>query len=223
VTTVDELVGRFTEASNTTLLARAEGRLVIYKPTAGNRPLWDFDVDTLAAREVLTFEVAAAMGLDVVPRTVLGDGPLGPGAVQEYVDADEAFDPLALVRSGADDLWPVAVLDLVTNNADRKLGHLLRDRSSGGLRAIDHGLTFHHEDKLRTVLWCFAGVAIPADLCAGLERLRSALESGLAGRVSVAIGPDDAAALSARVDHLLADPVHPGPPTDRPPVPWPPY
>lgn len=221
--TVDELVGRFTAASNATLLGKAGGRLVVYKPTAGNRPLWDFDVATLAAREVLTFEVATAMGLEVVPETTLGDGPFGPGAVQAYVEVDESFDPLPLVRAADDRLWPVAVLDLVVNNADRKLGHLLLEEASGRLRAIDHGLTFHVEDKLRTVLWGFAGRPLPPALQDGLRLLRAALDDGLSRRVGELIGTAEADVLSDRVDTLLRHPVHPDPPGDRPPIPWPPY
>jgi hypothetical protein len=223
VTTVDELVGRFTAASNTTLLARAGGRLVVYKPTAGNRPLWDFDVTTLAAREVLTYEVALTMGIDAVPETTMGDGPYGPGAVQAYVEIEETFDPLPLVRAADGVLWPVAVLDLVVNNADRKLGHLLSERGTGRLRAIDHGLTFHVDDKLRTVLWGFAGCAVPPELQDGLQALRSALEGDLGRRALELVGPAEAEALSARVEGLLADPIHPDPPDDRPPIPWPPY
>ena len=220
---VDELVGRFTAASNVTLLGRSDGELVVYKPVAGNRPLWDFDVTTLAGREVLTYEVAAAMGLDVVPRTVLGDGPLGPGAVQEYVDVDETFDPLEPVEAVDPMLWPVAVLDLVANNADRKLGHLLRDRSTGALRAIDHGLTFHADDKLRTVLWGFGGRELPGPLVDALRSLAAELASALGERAAELVGPAHTAALAARVDGLVADPVHPEPPDDRPPLPWPPY
>ena len=110
--TVDEVVAQFVTASNLTLLGRSSGDLVVYKPLAGNRPLWDFDVATLAAREVLAHRVAAAMGLDIVPETVLGTGPLGPGALQRYIAEDDAVDPLAMVRACDPALWPVAVLDL---------------------------------------------------------------------------------------------------------------
>ena len=152
--TVDEIAGRFTHASNATLLGSADGKQVIYKPTAGARPLWDFDAGTLAAREVLTYRVSEALGLDVVPETVIGDGPYGPGSVQRFVEVDRSFDPLPLLGGPSTELWPIALLDIVVNNADRKAGHILKHRD-GRLQAIDHGLTFHPEPKLRTVLWGF--------------------------------------------------------------------
>jgi hypothetical protein len=219
---VDEVMGRFAAASNLTLLGRSAGEAVIYKPVAGNRPLWDFDVATLAAREVLTFEVAVAMGLDVVPETVLGDGPFGPGAVQRFVEEDHDADPLESVRRCDPRLWPIAVLDLVVNNADRKAGHLLSEHATGRILAIDHGLTFHPDDKLRTVLWCFAGRPIPGTLVESLAVLQRALADGLAPRVARHLGDDAAAALIDRVATLLDDSVHPEPPDHRPPVPWPP-
>ena len=219
---VDDLVGRFVDATNTTVLARSGGDLVIYKPVAGNRPLWDFDVATLAAREVLTHRIAAAAGLEVVPETVLGDGPLGPGAVQRFIVRDEGFDPLPMVRAADPALWPIAVLDVVVNNADRKLGHILRDHD-GRLWAIDHGLAFHPEDKLRTVLWTFAGRALPPPMLDALQRLSASLAGGPAEEVRELLGAAEEAALRERVAGLLASGVHPDPPEHRPPLPCPPY
>jgi hypothetical protein len=221
---VGEIVGRFAAASNTTLLGRtAEGGLVVYKPVAGNRPLWDFDVSTLAVREVLAHRLAEAMGFTgLVPETVLGDGPMGPGALQRYVDEDPSYDPLPEIRRGDAGLWPVALLDLVANNADRKAGHLLREAGSGALRAVDHGLTFHPEPKLRTVLWAFAGERLPEPMIAAVQRLRGGLDP-LLDEISGTLGPAEAAALSERVGVLAALPVHPEPPEDRPPIPWPPF
>ena len=219
---ISEVVGRFVDASNATLLAKtAAGEQVVYKPTAGERPLWDFPVETLAVREVLTYEVAAVLGFDNVPETVLGDGPYGPGAIQRFIDIDPAFDPVAFVQSGSIDLWPLAVLDVVTNNADRKLGHVISDGER--LLGIDHGLTFNPEDKLRTVLWGFSGQAIPAELVASLTRLEMAVAGSLGDRVEELLGTDERVALADRTSALLANPVHPDPPTDRPPLPWPPY
>ena len=140
---VDDLLGRFATASNLTLLGRAEGASVVYKPTAGVRPLWDFAAETLAAREVLTYRVAQAMGVEVVPETRSGDGPLGPGVAQRFVDTGSRVRSSGPGDRADDALWPVAVLDLVANNADRKLGHLLGEVGTGRLWAIDHGLTFH--------------------------------------------------------------------------------
>ncbi|MCP3998255.1 MAG: SCO1664 family protein [bacterium] len=219
---ISEVVGHFVDASNATLLARtAAGEQVVYKPTAGERPLWDFPVETLAAREVLTYEVSAALGCPIVPETVLGDGPYGEGAIQRFVDIDPTFDPVAVVQSGSPELWPFAVLDIVTNNADRKLGHLISDGER--LLGIDHGLTFHPDDKLRTVLWGFSGQAIPDEMVTSLTRLEIALAGELGDRVEELLGTDERAALAARTSTLLAAPVHPDPPTDRPPLPWPPY
>jgi len=219
---VEEVVGRFVDASNATLLAHTQdGEQVIYKPTAGERPLWDFPIETLAAREVLTYEVAVALGCDIVPETVLGEGPYGPGAIQRLVGIDPEFDPMALVQSGSAELWPIAVLDIITNNADRKLGHLISDGDR--LLGIDHGLTFHPEDKLRTVLWGFAGERIPEDLLDALGRLGEALADSLGTRIEELLGREESVALAGRIDSLLANPVHPDPPLDRPPLPWPPY
>jgi hypothetical protein len=220
---VDEIIGRFADASNVTLLGRSGAGLVVYKPVAGNRPLWDFDAATLAVREVLTHATDRAMGLGLVPETALGDGPLGPGAVQRFVEEDDDFDPFAMLERADPGLWPVAVLDLVANNADRKLGHLIRDKDTGRLHAIDHGLTFHPDDKLRTVLWVLAGRPFPAAMVDALGRLRAALEDGFRRRVEEMLGAAEANALRDRVEALLARPVHPDPPRDRHPVPWPPY
>lgn len=220
---VDDLIGRFANASNLTFLARAEGVSVVYKPAAGVRPLWDFAADTLAAREVLTYRVAQAMGVDVVPETRFAEGPLGAGVAQRFITPDPGFDPLAMVTKADDALWPVALLDLVANNADRKLGHLLGEVGTGRLWAIDHGLTFHPQPKLRTVLWGLAGRPLPAPLVQALERLDTALREGLAAQVTSILGAPEAAALQRRVRALRRRPVHPPPPRDRHPVPWPPY
>ncbi|MFW2382086.1 MAG: SCO1664 family protein [Acidimicrobiales bacterium] len=219
---VADVVGRFVDASNATLLATTtDGVKVVYKPTAGERPLWDFTVESLAAREALTYEVSIALGYDIVPETVLGDGPYGPGAIQRFVDIAPDFDPIAVVESGATDLWPIALLDVVTNNADRKLGHLISDGNR--LLGIDHGLTFHPEEKLRTVLWQFSGSALPAAEVAALKQLEIAVAGSLGTRVEELLGVEELESLTTRVQTLLDDPVHPDPPDDRPPLPWPPY
>jgi hypothetical protein len=219
---IAEVIGRFVDASNATLLATTNaGEKVVYKPTAGERPLWDFPIETLAAREVLTYEVAQAMGYTIVPETVLADGPYGPGSVQRFVDIDDTFDPVAAVRRQSAELWPIAVLDLVTNNADRKLGHLISDGER--LLGIDHGLTFHPEDKLRTVLWVFSDQSFPDEQSDSLRTLDEALADGLGDRVAGLLGDEERNALQNRVHDLLLHPVHPTPPDDRPPLPWPPY
>jgi uncharacterized repeat protein (TIGR03843 family) len=210
-------------ASNVTLLARSgDGRLWIYKPERGESPLWDFEWRTLARREVLTYEVAQAMGLDLVPETTLAEGPFGPGSAQAFIDEDLEFDPRTLLTPRLDQrLWPLAVLDIVCNNADRKLGHVIREARSGRLWAIDNGLTFHADPKLRTVLWGFGGDPLPSDLEAALARLEQRLLSGLAERVAELLTPPEAQALTRRVVALKDDPHHPHPPENRPAIPWP--
>jgi hypothetical protein len=221
--TLVELIGHLPHASNTTLLAAAaDGSRWVYKPERGEQPLWDFGWRTLAAREVLTYETAQAMGLDIVPRTVPADGPYGPGSAQQFLDEDLDFDPRVLFRPRMDPvLWPIAVLDIVTNNADRKLGHLLRDRTDGRIWAIDNGLTFNRDDKLRTVMWGFSSLALPEPLVAAIANLEAALGQGFAVRVSELLSPAESDAFCTRVRRLLRRPIHPEPPVDRPPVPWP--
>lgn len=222
--TIAEIVGRFARASNATLLARCDDdTLVVYKPVAGERPLWDFPAETLAAREALTYEVSEQLGLGVVPETLIADGPFGPGSVQRYVDIEEGFDPVPLIEEADPLLWPIAVLDLVCNNADRKVGHLIRDTASARILGIDHGLTFHSEDKLRTVLWGFSGEALPEFAIDALGRLAAALTGEFGARVEALLGRSSRFALTARVSGLVGNPVHPAPPLDRPAVPWPPY
>lgn len=218
-----EVLGHLPYASNTTLLARdADGGLWVYKPEAGEQPLWDFPWKTLATREVLTYELSEAMGLGIIPRTIMAEGRFGAGSAQRFLTEDEAFDPRPMFTGRLDTaLWPFAVLDIVTNNADRKIGHLLKEAGTGMLWGIDNGLTFHHHPKLRTVLWGFAGQPIPPHLLDGVERLGAALDDGLCDRVARLLSPAEAGALVQRVSDLLATGVHPEPPDDRPAVPWP--
>ncbi len=215
-----EVTAQLSGASNATLLAKDRtGVEWVYKPIRGEQPLWDFDNGTLAVREILTFLASEAMQLGIVPNTEQCTGPFGPGSAQAYVEADPMFDPRSLFRpSISDRLWPFAALDLVTNNADRKLGHFLLEKGSGRLLGIDHGLTFHSEDKLRTVLWGFSGRPIPASLVGSLRTLQQAR---FAGTVAAMLGDNEADACADRIANLLADPVHPEPPDDRPPIPWP--
>lgn len=220
---ITDLVARFTSASNATFLGRdAAGDRWVYKPESGVRPLWDFASESLTNREILAYEVSASMGLDLVPETAAATGPLGVGAAQRFLDPDPDFDQRRWFQDGTDPrLWPVAVFDLITNNADRKLGHLLVESGSGRLFAIDHGLTFHCQDKLRTVLWGFAGEEIPDHLLLATDRLREELEAGLGRRAAELLDPKEAEALLLRARRLLDDPTHPQPPADRPALPWP--
>ncbi|MDH3500203.1 MAG: SCO1664 family protein [Acidimicrobiia bacterium] len=221
---IAEVLGRLPFASNATLLARSTiDELVVYKPEKGERPLWDFPSGTLAAREVLAYDVSSAAGLDVVPETVLAEGPYGVGSVQRFIDEDQSFDPVPMINASDAALWPIAVFDILANNADRKVGHILRDRSSGRLWSIDHGVTFHDESKLRTVLWAFAGCELPAAMVAAVERLAGALPAVLAGAGAIALSEYETDALTRRIERLRARPVHPDPPMDRPAMPWPLY
>lgn len=220
---VSEVVGRLPYASNATLLARlTDGKLVVYKPDRGEQPLWDFPHGTLASREALAWEISEAMGFGIVPKTIIVDGPFGRGSAQEFIVEDEATDPRDLLHDGpGDELWPFAIMDLVANNADRKLGHIIVEAESGKLWGIDNGLMFHPEDKLRTILWGFAGRPLPEDHRPALERLVAELSNRLFDRVVSLLGIDSAEALQTRTARLLAHPVHPDPPLDRPAVPWP--
>lgn len=216
------VVGRMPYASNATLLVDLDdGRQGIYKPADGERPLWDFPFGTLAAREVLTWEVSAAMGLSIVPPTYLVEGPFGPGSNQLFIKEDFEFDPRPLLEEPSERLWPFAVLDVVINNADRKLGHIIVEEGTHDLWAIDNGLSFHYEEKLRTILWGFAGRPLPAPFIKGLANLTDTLKSGLHARVSDLLSRVEADALATRTAHLLESGVHPHPPLDRPAVPWP--
>ncbi|MGF1665820.1 MAG: phosphatidylinositol kinase [Acidimicrobiia bacterium] len=218
-----EVLGHLPHASNATLLSRdADGTLWVYKPEAGEQPLWDFPWKTLAAREVLTFEVSEAMELGIIPDTVMATGQFGAGSAQRFLSEDDTFDPRPMFTEVLDPvLWPFAVLDIITNNADRKIGHLLKEVGSGRLWGIDNGLTFHHHPKLRTVLWGFAGKPVPAELLDKVALLDESLGAGLCDRVASLLSPVEAGALVSRVRDLLDTGVHPDPPDDRPAVPWP--
>lgn len=216
-----EIIGRFRNASNATLLAVTEhDRMVVYKPEQGQRPLHDFDCRTLPAREVLTFELALAAGLECVPETVAAHGPFGPGSAQAFVESDDDFDPAPLINRADPSLWPIVTLDLVINNADRKAGHVIAD-PSGRIWCIDHGLALHSEPKLRTVMWGFSGEVLPRPMVESLRKLDRALGNRLHARAGELLSGREADALAARIGALLDDPVHPYPPTDRPPLPWP--
>ncbi|NND03749.1 MAG: phosphatidylinositol kinase [Acidimicrobiia bacterium] len=220
---VESVEGRFAEASNATLLGvTSNGLQVVYKPIAGIQPLWDFPAETLPVREVWTYRIDQALGSDVVPMTVMGDGLYGPGAVQIFVEAIADSMVVEMVNSSDANLWPIALLDIITNNADRKAGHILRG-SVGELWGIDHGLTFHEEPKLRTILWGFAGKTVPADLLDACEQLLSALQGELGEAMASELSEGALLATIARITALVDAGVHPQPPEHRPAIPWPPY
>ncbi len=218
--------GRLIEASNTTLFAtvRHDGTELacVYKPVAGERPLWDFPDGTLAGREVAAHLVSEATGWEVVPLTVLRDGPFGPGACQLWIDVDEDVDLVALLRSDHPGLQRIAIFDAVVNNADRKGGHLLPTRG-GHVFGVDHGVCFATDDKLRTVLWQWRGRRLPDDALDALTALRDDVGSELGAELCSLLTTREVAATKRRIDRLLRSRRFPEPGDAWPAVPWPPF
>jgi uncharacterized repeat protein (TIGR03843 family) len=257
-----EVVGRFTDASNATLLVRMGDRsrkgleelteelgrepriedlapddLAVYKPRDGERPLWDFPEGTLHRREIAAHLVDRMMGADLVPLTVLrDDGPFGPGSLQRFVPHDPEQHYFTLREAALDGSDPalrlrlamLAALDVVLDNADRKGGHVLVETGSGPLasrvRAVDHGVTFNVEFKLRTVVWDLAGTPLPPEVVRALDRLEEALDPGrggsLARRLAALLDPEEVAATARRLVALRDAGVLPEPVGPRP-FPWP--
>lgn len=216
-----ELKGQFLLGSNYTFLVnvRYEGEVLpaVYKPTRGEQPLWDFEDNTLALRETAAYLVSEALGFGLVPYTVLrGDGPFGAGSLQQYIEYDPSRHYFNFTDEEKELLKPVALFDLLCNNADRKGSHVFFD-AARKLWAIDHGLCFHAEDKLRTVIWDFAGEPIPDSLLPPLSRL-SAVRADLTPLLS----PDEIAALESRAERLRATRRFPLLPEDRRAFPYPP-
>jgi uncharacterized repeat protein (TIGR03843 family) len=223
-----EVLGQLVEASNETwYCAVSTGdyeAACVYKPISGERPLWDFPVGTLAGREVAAYEVSRASGWDVVPPTVMRDGPFGRGMCQLWIDVDPQVDLIELARrSDHPGLRDMAVFDAVVNNADRKIGHLLPVRG-GHLYGCDHGVCFAEDYKLRTVLWQWRGKSLPRRAVEALRRLHGLLDNGELGQqLSLWLSPEELRATTIRVDKLLKHRAHPYPPGDWPAIPWPPY
>lgn len=244
--------GRLADASNAALYCSvsADGRSAqaVYKPVAGERPLWDFPDGTLAGREVAAYELAAATGWALVPPTVLRDGPHGPGMVQLWVEPDPGADPLLalqdpagpeagwlpIVRADVGDgrtallvhpddrrLRRLAVLDAVLNNADRKGGHLIA-AADGRIYGIDHGVTFNTEGKLRTLLWGWAGEPLPDEAVEVLADLAGQLDGALGERLAPHLTAAELAAARARIAELRRTGRHPLPSEEWPAIPWPP-
>jgi uncharacterized repeat protein (TIGR03843 family) len=249
--------GRIPEASNAALYCTValdgQEAACVYKPVAGERPLWDFPDGNLARREVAAYEVSEAAGWGLVPPTVLREGPYGEGMCQLWIEQPDEPEPggellalvdpenpgpgwkeigLAEVGEGrtallvhADDprLRRLAVLDAVINNADRKGGHLLVARG-GRLYGIDHGVTFHTEDKLRTLLWGWAGEPLPQEAVEALGRLAASLDADgpLTERLTPLVTTAELDATRARIAALLDTGVHPRPGGEWPALPWPP-
>ncbi|WP_431977786.1 SCO1664 family protein [Micromonospora haikouensis] len=244
--------GRLVDASNATLLGALTldgvSARCVYKPVRGERPLWDFPDGTLAGREVSAYLVSRATGWDLVPPTVLRDGPFGPGSCQLWIDEPDDAEPLvgfvpaeavpprwfpvaaardddgaAYALAHADDprLARLAVLDAVINNADRKGGHVLLG-ADDRLYGVDHGVSFHVEDKLRTVLWGWAGRELPPDALEMLADLAVRLDGKLGEELAEHLTIREVAELAARVGRLRDGGRFPQPPQDWPAMPWPP-
>ena len=243
------LESRIMPASNATFVGRIDGVKVVYKPVAGERPLWDFPDGNLARREVAAYLISEAFGWMVVPPTWLRDGPLGTGMVQLWQESDPSqaavtlvpaddlpaqgwrhvFDGLdgqdravSLIHEDSPELRRMAVFDVIVNNADRKGGHVL-EMVDGHRHGVDHGLTFHVEHKLRTVLWGWLGEDLCADELKGVEQVRSALNAELGDPLTALLTKPEIAALAARCDLLLQEARFPEPRGEMPAVPWPPF
>jgi uncharacterized repeat protein (TIGR03843 family) len=249
--------GRLVAASNATLLCtivqrdadgdRADPMRCVYKPVAGERPLWDFPDGTLGRRELAAFLVSEAAGWSVVPPTLLRDGPLGPGMCQLWVEhqgtalvevvrpdqippgwiqvfggVDGAGEPVVLAHADDPRLRRMALFDVVVNNADRKGGHVLVD-GSGAVLGVDHGVCFHAEPKLRTVLWGWVGRQLTAHERRLLEALHAELDRELGVQLGELLSAQEVEATTRRVDELLRAGRFPPPDTWRTPFPWPPF
>ena len=238
-----EVIGRLVGSSNQAMVVRVwpsepspdqvgrsiapEDLLAVWKPTRGERPLFDFPIGTLTRREVAAYLVSEAIGWGIVPATVLRDGPHGEGMLQHWIDVDPDADVVAMVNDDDPRLRRVATFDAVVNNTDRKAGHLL-PIPGGHLFAVDHGVTFSIVPKLRTVLWAWEGDPFDANEIAGLGRVRDGLGDALApGQLAIALtdllAANEIEATRARVANLLASGRFPSPNPDWPAVPWPPY
>jgi uncharacterized repeat protein (TIGR03843 family) len=242
-----ELTGRIRTASNATFLGSIGDVTVVYKPIKGEKPLWDFPDGNLASREVAAYLVSEAFGWRVVPRTWLREGPLGLGMVQLWQDLDpdqDAVDlvstaaipatgwrqvlegsdehdrPVALIHEDSAALRRMAVFDVVVNNADRKGDHVLA-MPDGHRHGVDHGLTFHVEHKLRTVLWGWIDEPLTEEELAGIVRVREALSGPLGEALVELLNEDEIAAFADRCERLQTEARFPGPSGDMPAVPWP--
>ncbi|MBF0745327.1 SCO1664 family protein [Micrococcus yunnanensis] len=241
------LTGRITTASNATFLGAIGDTPVVYKPVAGEAPLWDFPAGTLARREVAASLVSEALGWDIVPRTWLRDGPFGEGMVQLWQEQDPEQDAvdlfpaeqvpaagwltilegetedgnrLVLAHEDSAALRRMAVFDVIVNNADRKGAHILA--MPGGHRyGVDHGLTFHVQDKLRTVLWGWLGEALRDEERDGVARVLDGLDGELGRGLAELLSAEEVEALAERCVGLLDDGIFPAPSGLTPAVPWP--
>lgn len=217
-----EIKGQFTLGSNYTFLVEVtyedQKYPAVYKPTRGEQPLWDFEENTLALREVAAYLVSEALSFHIVPFTALcEEGPYGAGSLQQFIAHDPNYHYFNFTPEEKLLLKPVVLFDLLINNADRKGGHVFFSADGHQLFAIDHGICFHEEDKLRTVLWDFGGQTIPDDLLSLLD-----LDPDLLNNLQPYLSPNEILALQSRADSILKKRVFPRQPRDRRAIPWPP-
>ena len=216
------VIGRLVDASNATLQATLENTdpvmKVIYKPVLGEKPLWDFADGNLANREYAAYLLSELGDFNLVPTTVLREGPFGSGMVQEWIEIDEELDVVDFGQSNDPQLRKLALFDAIINNTDRKFGHLLVDHD-GKLRGCDHGVCFHQENKLRTVLWQFAGEQFTTE---EIELLNKVAKLDLNSSFAELLTSAEISALSGRIANLLAAGQFPFPSDEWPAIPWPP-
>jgi len=217
-----DVEGRFVDASNATLFAVArlssQEVKVIYKPVAGERPLWDFPDGNLAQRERAAYLLSEALGLHIVPFTILREGPFGVGSVQEWIEMDEEFDVVAFASADTQELRKMVLLDAIINNTDRKYGHILVD-SHGSVFGCDHGVTFHSDPKLRTVLWQWAGDEFTTEEISVLKKSIEIAESILSDLIT----KEEIQALLQRSSEMIESGRFPYPSEEWPAIPWPPF
>lgn len=223
-----ELQGQFLLGSNYTFLVtvryRKQKYLAVYKPSQGEQPLWDFPEATLASREVAAYHVSQALGWNFVPPTVLrSNAPFGPGSLQRFIPYDPAYHYFTFTPEDKARLRPVALFDLLVNNADRKGSHLIIEEKTRQLWLIDHGLCFHEDDKLRTVIWDFAGEPIPENLLEDIQKFLTVLRAdpGLRGLLLQYLTPGEVEALADRASALIETSFFPYPPLHRRAIPYP--
>ena len=224
------VTGRLVDASNATLYAMCSVNdqlgerefACIYKPIAGERPLWDFPDGSLANREYLSFLISHWLELHLVPPTILRDGPYGTGMVQKWIDIDQSVDLMEFYQSDHPKLRELALFDLITNNTDRKIGHLI-PTAGGHLYGCDHGVTFHEDDKLRTVLWQWAGISYTEVEKSLLIKARELFTGSKVEIISGLITQEEINSTIARIDRALIEGSFILPSPDWPAVPWPPF
>jgi hypothetical protein len=217
-----KIKGQFTFGSNYTFLVTIhhEGKEypAVYKPLRGEQPLWDFPENSLAGREVAAYLVSEHLGFHLVPFTTLrDDGPYGAGSLQQFIEYDPEYHYFNFAEDDKQLLKPVVLFDLLCNNADRKGSHVFFEDKTHKLYSIDHGICFHEDDTLRTVIWDFSGQKIPGDLLSRLSLSRSLLSD-----LERYLNPREVSALCARAESILKKGVFPRQPRDRRALPWPP-